>query len=92
MTKLTKTFLSLGMMLILFSACTSESPELETAGAEQMVQTEAETSVAPIHLITSFTSVGSSSRTSRIIAPSIEEHFQRPIEIIYNEGGVPRQH
>ena len=80
MTKLTKIILFLGVALV-FAACTAESPAPEAA------VTETEPTAAPIELITSFTSVGSSSRTSRIIAPSIEEHFQRPIEIIYNEGG-----
>ncbi len=65
--------------VLLVAACGTEPPET--------VQEVADTSAAPIHLITSFPAVGSSSRTARIIAPKLEEYFQRPIEIIYNEGG-----
>ncbi len=54
---------------------------------QDTVQPVPETSTAPIHLISSFPAVGSSSRTARIIAPKLEEYFQRPVEIIYNEGG-----
>ena len=42
---------------------------------------------APLHIISSFTEAGSSSRTIRILAPKLEEYLARPIEIYYNEGG-----
>jgi len=42
---------------------------------------------APLHIISSFTEAGSSSRTIRILAPKLEEYLNRPIEIHYNEGG-----
>jgi tripartite-type tricarboxylate transporter receptor subunit TctC len=46
-----------------------------------------ETSSSPIHIISSFGEAGSSSQTIRILAPSIEEYFQRPVEIHYSEVG-----
>ncbi len=65
--------------MILVAACGAEPPDTN--------QEPPESSAAPIHLVSSFTAVGSSSRTARIIAPKLEEYFQRPVEIIYNEGG-----
>ena len=41
----------------------------------------------PIHIISSFGESGSSSQTIRILAPHIEEHFQRPVTIHYSEVG-----
>lgn len=41
----------------------------------------------PIHIISSFGETGSSSQTIRILAPMIEEYFQRPVEIHYSEVG-----
>lgn len=51
------------------------------------VDTSVEATPSPIHIISSFTEAGSSSRTIRILAPTIEEYFQRPVEIHYNQGG-----
>jgi tripartite-type tricarboxylate transporter receptor subunit TctC len=44
-------------------------------------------STEPVHIILSFTAVGSSSRTTQILAPKLEEYLNRPVELIYNEGG-----
>ena len=48
---------------------------------------EEETALSPIHIISSFGEAGSSSQTIRILAPKIEEYFQRPVEIHYSEVG-----
>jgi tripartite-type tricarboxylate transporter receptor subunit TctC len=48
---------------------------------------EEEVVAEPIHIISSFGEAGSSAKTIRILAPKIEAHFQRPVEIHYNEGG-----
>lgn len=48
---------------------------------------EEESSPSPIHIISSFGEAGSSSQTIRIVAPLLEEHFQRPVEIHYSEVG-----
>jgi tripartite-type tricarboxylate transporter receptor subunit TctC len=66
-------------VFLLATACSTETPDT--------IELLPATDIEPIHLISSFTAVGSSSRTARIIAPKIEEYFQRPVEIIYNEGG-----
>ena len=42
---------------------------------------------SPLHIISSFPEVGSSSRTIRILAPELEAYLERPVEIHYNEGG-----
>lgn len=59
------------------------SGEVENAATQE----SAAATVAPLHIISSFTAPGSSSRTIRILAPKLEEFLQRPIEIHYNEGG-----
>jgi tripartite-type tricarboxylate transporter receptor subunit TctC len=48
---------------------------------------EEEPNLSPIHIISSFGEAGSSSQTIRILAPVIEEYFQRPVEIHYSEVG-----
>jgi len=48
---------------------------------------EEEVVAEPIHIISSFGEAGSSAKTIRILAPKIEAHFQRSVEIHYNEGG-----
>ncbi len=48
---------------------------------------EEESALSPIHIISSFGEAGSSSQTIRILAPLIEEYFQRPVEIHYSEVG-----
>jgi tripartite-type tricarboxylate transporter receptor subunit TctC len=48
---------------------------------------EEESFPGPIHIISSFGESGSSSQTIRILAPVIEEYFQRPVEIHYSEVG-----
>ena len=50
-------------------------------------EVEEEASPDPIHIISSFGESGSSSQTIRILAPSLEEYFQRPVEIHYSEVG-----
>ena len=56
---------------------------------DEQVATESSAGSAPdpIHIISSFTEAGSSSRTIRVLAPSIEAYFERPVEIHYNPGG-----
>jgi tripartite-type tricarboxylate transporter receptor subunit TctC len=48
---------------------------------------EEEAAPGPIHIISSFGEAGSSSQTIRILAPLIEEYFQRPVNIHYSEVG-----
>ncbi len=48
---------------------------------------EEKSALSPIHIISSFGEAGSSSQTIRILAPKIEEYFQRPVQIHYSEVG-----
>ena len=72
MTKTLKTFATVVIALSLL-ACSPPAEE--------------ETALNPIHIISSFGEAGSSSQTIRILAPKIEEYFQRPVEIHYSEVG-----
>lgn len=65
---------------LLLAACGSQEGDRPAASSEAGA-------AAPLHIISSFTEAGSSSRTIRILAPKLEEYLQRPIEIHYNEGG-----
>jgi tripartite-type tricarboxylate transporter receptor subunit TctC len=67
----------LAVFLVCLVACQSE--------VEQQVATQV--APDPVHIISSFPETGSSARTIRILAPSIEAYFQRPVEIHYNQGG-----
>jgi tripartite-type tricarboxylate transporter receptor subunit TctC len=71
----------LAFFLVCLVACESEvEPQVAT-------QVAAEVAPDPVHIISSFPETGSSARTIRILAPSIEAYFQRPVEIHYNQGG-----
>ena len=72
MTKTVTTFTAVVFALLLV-ACSSPVEE--------------KTALSPIHIISSFGEAGSSSQTIRILAPKIEEFFQRPVEIHYSEVG-----
>lgn len=65
-------------LFMLLAACGSETDSNSGSGSAAST---------PLHIISSFTEAGSSSRTIRILAPKLEEYLSRPIEIHYNEGG-----
>jgi tripartite-type tricarboxylate transporter receptor subunit TctC len=72
---MTKTLMTLATAALALSLVACSSP------------VEEESDLSPIHIISSFGEAGSSSQTIRILAPMIEEYFQRPVEIHYSEVG-----
>ncbi len=72
---MTKTLSTLTTAVLVLSVVACSSP------------VEEETTLSPIHIISSFGEAGSSSQTIRILAPKIEEYFDRPVEIHYSEVG-----
>ena len=73
------------LMSVVFALCVVACD----SKVDEQVATESSVGSAPdpIHIISSFTEAGSSSRTIRVLAPSIEAYFERPVEIHYNPGG-----
>jgi tripartite-type tricarboxylate transporter receptor subunit TctC len=73
------------MMTKALTICVSTVFALLLVACETRV--EEEPTRSSIHIISSFGEAGSSSQTIRILAPEIEEYFQRPVEIHYSEVG-----
>ncbi len=77
-----KLFLSLLLPVIVVLASCSADVEVEID-----VDDTPEAVASPLHIISSFPEVGSSSRTIRILAPKLQEYLGRSVEIHYNQGG-----